>query len=244
MRRRHSRTARCSIGNAARSSDASTENTCRSSRLIMIDADSSPTIVHRCEEEMPAAAPRSADTAGRGAALTVLGGVIEQLSLGCQPAAMSIHCRVFADCRRASSASCVTSASSKLGWNSASRARHSRNSPSAAMNVCSYPMMCPGRQKFPKIGMLHVGDEEIARPLFGRRLRRIQELQMIQPLEVESQHPARTVNLEEVLVLAADRKARRLERSRTAIRELHQRHHRIVDLDGSARWFARRRSLA
>src|SRR6476469_7305971 len=52
---------------------------------------------------------------------------------------------------------------------------------------------------------------------------------MIQPLEVESQHPARTVNLEEVLVLAADRKARRLERSRAAIRELHQRHHRIVD---------------
>src|SRR6476619_3133315 len=66
---------------AARSSDASTENTCRSSRLIMIDADSSPTIVHRCEDEMPTSAPTSADTAGRGAALTVLGGVIEQLSL-------------------------------------------------------------------------------------------------------------------------------------------------------------------
>ena len=31
----------------SRSSDASTESTCRSSRLIVIDADSSPTIVHR-----------------------------------------------------------------------------------------------------------------------------------------------------------------------------------------------------
>src|SRR6478752_2719472 len=35
-------------------------------------------------------------------------------------------------------------------------------------------------------GMLHVGHEQIAQPLLCRRLRRVEKLEMVQPLEVEA----------------------------------------------------------
>ena len=51
---------------------------------------------------------------------------------------------------------------------------------------------------------------------------------MVEPLEVEPQHPARPVNLERVLILAPDAEAGRLERSGAPVLEHHERHHRVV----------------
>ena len=39
--------------------------------------------------------------------------------------------------------------------------------------------------------VLQVGDEQVARALLGRRLGRVDELEVIQPLQVEAQHPVR-----------------------------------------------------
>jgi len=79
-----------------------------------------------------------------------------------------------------------------------------------------------------KDGMLQVGDQEIARALLGGGIRRIHEFQVIQALEIEPEHAAGTVNLEPVLILAADPEARRLECAGAPVLEGHERHHGIV----------------
>ena len=88
--------------------------------------------------------------------------------------------------------------------------------------------------------MLQVGDQQIARTLFRRRRGRVDELQVIEPLEVEAQQPAGAVDGKRILVLAANREAGRLERAGAAVLEPHQRHHRIVDLAAAARSSGRR----
>ena len=57
-------------------------------------------------------------------------------------------------------------------------------------------MMWPGRQKFGKIGFLRSVTSMSREPLFGRRTRRVEELEVVQPLEIEAEHPARPVYLE------------------------------------------------
>src|SRR3954469_16054722 len=92
-------------------------------------------------------------------------------------------------------------------------------------------------------GMLHVGDEEIAKALLSRQLGGIEKLQMIQALEVEAQPPFLRVYLESVAILAADAEPCGLERTDAAVGELHHRHDRIVHR-AAVRERARRRHHA
>ena len=65
--------------------------------------------------------------------------------------------------------------------------------------------------------------------LLGRRAGRVEELEMIEPLQIEAQHPARAVHLKGVRVPAADAEPRRLERADAAVLESQQRDEGIVD---------------
>src|SRR5690242_17922140 len=76
--------------------------------------------------------------------------------------------------------------------------------------------------------MRHVGDEDVLRPLIGRRLVRVGELEMVQPLQIEPEHAARAVHLKAVRVSAADAEARGLKLADAAVLELQQRQERVV----------------
>ena len=77
--------------------------------------------------------------------------------------------------------------------------------------------------------MGHVGHEHVAGPLLGGRIARVGELQVVQALEVEAQHPARPVDLEGVRVAASDPEPGRFEAADAAVVEPQQREERIVD---------------
>ena len=78
--------------------------------------------------------------------------------------------------------------------------------------------------------VLHVGDEQVARTLLGRRLGGVHELEVIEPLQIEAQHPFRAVDLERIPVLDANPEARRLEQAEAAVLEFQHRRERVVDL--------------
>src|SRR5947209_537654 len=61
----------------SRSSGASTDSVCRSSKLIVIEADSSPTMVQRVLAERPGSACVGMDEAAAPAGFTVGDGVID-----------------------------------------------------------------------------------------------------------------------------------------------------------------------
>ena len=115
-----------------------------------------------------------------------------------QLAATSVHCRVLADRCSASSTCCRTSASAKFGME-VGAAREALEELGergdervlVADDVAGPPEVAEDR-------VLHVGHEQVARPLLDRRHRRIEELEVIEALEVESQHAAGAVDLERV----------------------------------------------
>ena len=77
--------------------------------------------------------------------------------------------------------------------------------------------------------MGHVGHQHVAGALLGGRIGGVGELEMIEPFEIEAQHPARAVDLEGVRVAAADPEPRRFERADAAVLEPQQRDERIVN---------------
>ena len=95
----------------SRRNGASTASVCRSSRLIVIDADSRPTMVQRFASEDLA---DGVERLGTSAAGRRVRGCHARGS-PCQLALTSVHCRVFDEVSIASSACWVTSASSKFG---------------------------------------------------------------------------------------------------------------------------------
>ena len=84
----------------------STDSTWRSSRLMVIDADSSPTIVHRVDDDRATSGSRG--WRQRAGVRRSWRWEVSWVLLGRRhPAATSVHCRVLADCSSASSTCCV-----------------------------------------------------------------------------------------------------------------------------------------
>ena len=144
----------------------------------------------------------------------------------------SVHCRPLsraapiAGSRRAPAARPARRRSS--GGNPRRATGSRETAPSAAMKVCSYPMMWPGLQKLPKIGCFMSVTSRSRRPCSVDGLGRVEELEVVEPLQVEPEHAAGRVHLERVLVLAPDAEPRRFERAGAAVRELDDRHDGVV----------------
>src|SRR5262249_4517913 len=158
---------------------ASTDSVCRSSRLIVIDADSSATIVQRWPSvRLPVLVSTMVVPSVRdGGPLPRRRGLLQRLEHPLNRKAVPE----------------VGMKRGVVAQRPETPGERGDERVPVADDVGRTPEVREPR-------MLHVRDEDVAGALIGRRVVRVRELEMVQPLEIEAQHAARAVNLEAVRV--------------------------------------------